>query len=67
MSEHIPSCITVDDINNVLKILEEPIPIEQCCTCDRETHVCFLADGMQCQECFMKGIPMFGKINEIDH
>ena len=56
-----PTILTVQDIDRFVEsIINHEIRVVKCCTCDNESMETGMVDGIQCEECFYKRIPMFG-------
>lgn len=56
-----PTILTREDINRVLvEAFNKPsLGLVRCITCERMDSPMCMQDGIQCQTCFSKRIPMF--------
>jgi hypothetical protein len=61
MQKHdLPSQLSVSDLEKISVDDSNLYKVRQCCTCTNERLIAEMIDGIQCQDCYFKRIPMFG-------
>jgi hypothetical protein len=59
-----PTILSRKDIDNISKSLyeksQESLKLCRCCTCERIDVKISFVHGIQCEDCYIKRIPMFG-------